>query len=118
MAGFGVCTIVFGLSRSLWLSIATLAMAGACDMISVIVRHTMVQLSTPDEMRGRVSAVNMIFIGASNEMGQFESGLTAHWFGAVPAVVAGGAACIVVVALWAWMFPSIRTLNQLTDKPD
>jgi len=117
MAGFGLCTIVFGLSRSLPLSVLSLGLSGACDMVSVIVRHTMVQLSTPDEMRGRVSAVNMLFIGASNEMGQFESGLTAYWLGAVPAVVVGGMACIVVVALWSWRFPVLRALDRITDKP-
>ena len=88
VAGFGTFTLVFGLSRNVVLSVAALVLIGACDMVSVIVRHTLVQMSTPDEMRGRVSAVNMIFIGASNEVGQFESGLTAAWFGAVPAVVA------------------------------
>ena len=83
-------------------------------MVSVIVRHTMVQLATPDDMRGRVSAVNMIFIGASNEVGQFESGLTAQWFGTVPAVVIGGIGTMVVVAAWAWLFPALRQVNQLT----
>ena len=77
-------------------------------MVSVIVRHTLVQLSTPDEMRGRVSAVNMVFIGASNEVGQFESGVTAQWFGTVPAVVLGGLGTIAIVALWAWRFPALR----------
>jgi len=81
-------------------------------MVSVIVRHTMIQLATPDEMRGRVSAVNMVFIGASNEVGQFESGLTAQWFGAVPAVLLGGAGTIAVVALWAWLFPALRNAGE------
>ena len=108
VAGFGVCTVIFGLSRNLALSLAALALVGACDMVSVVVRHTLVQLTTPDEMRGRVSAVNMIFIGASNEVGQFESGITAQWFGTVPAVVVGGLGTIAVVTLWAWMFPSLR----------
>ena len=90
VAGFGVCTIIFGLSRSLVLSLVSLLLLGATDMISVIVRSILVQLATPDEMRGRVNAVDMIFIGVSNELGQFESGLTAHWFGTVPAVVLGG----------------------------
>jgi len=114
VAGFGVFTVVFGLSRNIALSMAALILVGACDMVSVIVRHTMVQLATPDEMRGRVSAVNMIFIGASNEVGQFESGLTAQWFGTVPAVVIGGIGTIVVVALWAWLFPALRQVNALT----
>jgi Transmembrane secretion effector len=114
VAGFGTFTVVFGLSRSAALSMAALVLLGACDMVSVIVRNTMVQLATPDEMRGRVSAVNMVFIGASNEVGQFESGITAQWFGTVPAVVLGGLGTIGIVALWAWMFPDLRRVNELT----
>jgi len=106
--GFGLCTIVFGLSRNLALSLVALILLGACDMVSMIVRGTLVQVATPDEMRGRVSAVNMLFIGASNEVGQFESGLTAQWFGTVPAVVLGGAGTLLVVALWSRMFPELR----------
>jgi hypothetical protein len=83
-------------------------------MVSVIVRQTMIQLSTPDEMRGRVSAVNMVFVGASNEVGQFESGITAQWFGAVPAVVLGGLGTIAVVALWARLFPALRRVKDLS----
>jgi hypothetical protein len=113
VCGFGVFTVVFGLSRRLWLSLAALALIGACDMVSVIVRHTLVQLATPDEMRGRVSAVNMVFIGASNEVGQFESGIAAQWFGTVPAVVLGGLGTIAIVALWAWRFPALRRVNTL-----
>jgi MFS family permease len=108
VAGFGVATIAFGLSRNLIVSILSLLLCGAADMVSVIVRGTLVQLSTPDAMRGRVSAVNSIFIGASNEVGQFESGITAQWFGAVPAVLLGGVGTIVVVGVWAWMFPELR----------
>jgi MFS family permease len=111
--GFGFSTIVFGLSRNLLLSLAALALLGACDMISVIVRHTLVQLSTPDDMRGRVSAVNMVFIGASNEVGQFESGLTAQWFGTVPAVVLGGVGTLAVVAIWTALFPALRRVDKL-----
>jgi MFS family permease len=114
VAGFGVLTVVFGLSRHVALSMAALVLVGACDMVSVIVRHTMVQLATPDEMRGRVSAVNMIFIGASNEVGQFESGITAQWFGAVPAVVLGGIGTVLVVAAWALIFPALRKAGALT----
>ncbi len=114
VAGFGVFTVVFGLSRSVPISMASLILLGACDMVSVIVRHTLVQLSTPDEMRGRVSAVNMVFIGASNELGQFESGLTAQWFGMVPAVVIGGIGTMAVVAAWAWLFPDLRKVDELT----
>lgn len=113
--GFGVCTIVFGLSHNLALSLAALALLGACDMVSVFVRQTLVQLATPDDMRGRVSAVNSVFIGASNEVGQFESGLTAQWFGAVPAVVFGGLGTIAIVLLWSWLFPSLRRVDRLAD---
>lgn len=115
VAGFGVFTVTFGLSRSVPISMASLILLGACDMVSVIVRHTMVQLSTPDEMRGRVSAVNMVFIGASNELGQFESGVTAQWFGVVPAVVIGGIGTIAVVAAWAWLFPDLRKVDELVS---
>lgn len=115
VAGFGAFTVVFGLSRSMWLSLAALVLVGACDTVSIIVRHTLIQLATPDEMRGRVSAVNMVFIGASNEVGQFESGVTAAWFGAVPAVVLGGLGAIAVVALWAWRFPALRRVNELAN---
>jgi MFS family permease len=116
VCGFGVFTIVFGLSHSLALSLIALALTGAFDMVSVIVRSTLVQLKTPDEMRGRVSAVNMLFIGASNEVGQFESGLTAQWFGAVPAVILGGAGTIAVVLAWGWLFPSLRKVDQLEER--
>jgi Transmembrane secretion effector len=112
--GFGVFTLVFGLSRSLPLSIAALMLLGACDMVSVIIRHTVIQLGTPDAMRGRVSSVNMVFIGASNEVGQFESGLTAEWFGTVPAVVLGGIGTLLVVVTWAWLFPALRQVDRLT----
>jgi MFS family permease len=113
VAGFGVCTIIFGLSRSLTLSLIALVLLGASDMISVIIRATLTQLATPDEMRGRVTAVDMIFIGTSNEFGQFESGLTAQWFGTVPAVVLGGIGTLVVIALWAWWFPDLRKAGEL-----
>jgi MFS family permease len=111
--GFGLFTIVFGLSRNLVLSLAALMLLGACDMVSVIIRHTVVQLGTPDAMRGRVSSVNMVFIGASNEVGQFESGITAEWLGTVPAVVFGGIGTLLVVLTWAWMFPALRTVDRL-----
>ncbi|MEI8256961.1 MAG: MFS transporter [Deltaproteobacteria bacterium] len=115
VAVFGLATIVFGLSRSFALSLVALAVVGAADMISVVVRHTLVQLGTPREMRGRVSAVNSVFIGASNQLGEFESGVTAQWFGAVPAVIIGGLGTILVVALWAWMFPSLRKVDRLIE---
>jgi len=114
VAGFGLCTIVFGFSRSLVLSLISLILLGATDMISVIIRATLVQLRTPDEMRGRVMAVDMVFIGTSNELGQFESGLTAQWFGTVPAVVLGGVGTLAVIALWAWMFPELRRTGALS----
>jgi MFS family permease len=113
VAGFGAFTVVFGLSHSLALSLIALALTGAFDMVSVIVRSTLIQLTTPDEMRGRVSAVNMLFIGASNEVGQFESGITAQWFGPVPAVILGGAGTIAIVVLWNWLFPSLRKVDKL-----
>jgi MFS family permease len=114
VAIFGAATVVFGLSRNLLLSMAALLVLGASDMVSVIVRQTVVQIATPDEMRGRVSAVNMLFIGTSNQLGEFESGLTAAWFGTVPAVVLGGLGSLAVVGLWAWKFPELRKVNQLT----
>jgi len=113
VAGFGVFTIVFGLSHSLTLSLIALLLAGASDMISVIIRATLTLLATPDEMRGRVSAVDMIFIGTSNEFGQFESGVTAQWFGTVPAVVLGGVGTLVVIALWTFLFPDLRRAGEL-----
>lgn len=113
VVGFGLFTVVFGVSRNVWLSLISLLLIGAFDMVSVIVRSTMIQLATPDEMRGRVSAVNMLFIGASNEFGQFESGITAQWFGTVPAVVLGGLGTLIVVALWSWKFPELRAVDEL-----
>jgi len=110
---FGVFTVVFGISRNLAISLLMLFLIGASDSISVIVRHTMIQLSTPDQMRGRVSAVNTVFIGASNEVGQFESGLTAQWFGTVPAVVLGGIGTMVIVIVWSVLFPQLRQMDQL-----
>ncbi len=115
VAGFGVCTIIFGLSRSLAISLLALFLLGASDMISVIIRSILVQLATPDEMRGRVNAVDMIFVGVSNELGEFESGLTAHWFGTVPAVVLGGVGTLVVIGIWAWAFPELRNADQITN---
>ena len=115
VGGFGAFTVLFGISRSLVLSMAALILVGSMDMVSVVVRSTLVQLATPDEMRGRVSAVEMIFIGASNEIGQFESGLTAQWFGAVPAVIMGGVGTLLITALWAWNFPELRRIEKLSS---
>ncbi|MFB3891198.1 MAG: MFS transporter [Phycisphaerae bacterium] len=115
VAGFGVATVVFGLSRSLWLSLAMLALTGALDNISVVIRHTMVQLGTPNEMRGRVSAVNAIFIGSSNELGGFESGTVAQIFSPVVSVVSGGIGTIVIVLAWTGLFPSLRKVGRLAE---
>ena len=109
---YGCATVLFGLSTAFWLSLLALAVMGAGDMVSVYIRHLLVQLETPDEIRGRVSAVNAVFIGASNELGEFESGLTAAWFGAVPAVVVGGIATLTVAGVWARRFPELWTLDR------
>jgi hypothetical protein len=110
-----VATIVFGLSTNLALSLVALVVMGAGDMVSVYIRHLLVQLETPDEIRGRVSAVNSVFIGASNELGEFESGVTASWWGTVPAVVVGGVATLVVTGLWMRLFPVLRDLDTFPD---
>jgi MFS family permease len=111
---FGAATVVFGLSKSIWLSSAALLIVGASDMVSVVVRSSLLQLATPPEMRGRVSAVNWLFIGASNEFGEFESGVTAQWWGAVRAVVIGGIASMVVTTAAAGLFPQLRRVDALT----
>jgi MFS family permease len=112
VAGFGVATVVFALSRNFWLSLAALTVAGGFDMISMVIRHTLVQISTPDAMRGRVSALNWVFIGASSELGEFESGATAAWFGTVPAALLGGLGTVAVVALWSTLFPELRGTRE------
>jgi MFS family permease len=109
---FGAATVLFGLSVNFQLSMAALVLMGAGDMVSVYIRHMLVQLETPDAIRGRVSAVNSVFIGASNELGEFESGLTAAWFGLVPAVVIGGIATLAVTALCVWKFPVLRNMDR------
>jgi len=114
VAIFGAATIVFGFSRSLAISLIALFVAGAADSISVIIRGSLLQLATPPEMRGRVSAVNSLFIGASNELGEFESGLTAQWWGAVRATVYGGIGALAVAGLWSVIFPSLRRTDELT----
>lgn len=113
VAVFGVATVVFGLSQSFLLSLAALLTLGAADMISVVVRSSLIQLETPDAMRGRVSAVNFLFIGASNQLGEFESGATAAWFGTVPAVVLGGIGTLIVVSLWMHWFPQLAKRDKL-----
>lgn len=115
VAGFGVSTLVFGLSNQLWLSLAALAALGAFDMVSVVIRGTLIQLETPGHMRGRVSAVNGIFISTSNQLGEFESGMLAALVGAVPAVLIGGCGTLVVTVLWMRIFPSLRRRDTLAE---
>ena len=115
VAGFGACMVVFGLSRVMWLSMLALALGGAFDMVSVVLRSTILPLVTPDELRGRVNAVEMVFISASNELGAFESGLAAALIGAVPAVVLGGVATVVVAGLWWKLFPALGRVDRLDD---
>ncbi len=117
VALFGIFTVVFGLSTNVILSVICLIVLGATDMVSVVVRQTLIQVHTPDAMRGRVSAVNMVFIGASNELGEFESGLTAAWWGSVPAVVVGGLGTVAIVLLWAYLFPALRRANDFHTLP-
>jgi Arabinose efflux permease len=114
VGAFGVLTIIFGISHSLILSMIVLFMTGAADMVSVIIRAMLVQIATPDTMRGRVNAVDFIFIGVSNELGEFESGLTAQWFGTVPAVVLGGVGTLVIIGIWALLFPELRKADRLS----
>jgi MFS family permease len=115
VAIYGASILAFGLSTDYVFSAMALAAMGAADMASVYVRSTVVQLATPDAMRGRVSAVHMLFVGASNELGDFRAGVVAAWLGAVPAVMAGGAGTLLVVALWAWLFPQLRRIDRLGD---
>jgi MFS family permease len=112
---FGLATLVFGYSTSFWISLAALTLLGAGDMVSVFIRHLLVQLETPDAIRGRVSAVNSVFIGASNELGEFESGVAAAWLGAVPAVVIGGGATLLVALLWTRLFPELWRMDRFPD---
>jgi MFS family permease len=111
---FGLATIVFGLSTSFLLSLAALLLAGAGDMLSIYVRLILVQTHTPEHIRGRVSAVNSMFVGASNELGAFESGVMARLFGTVPSVLIGGCATLAIVGVWAWLFPQLRKVSHLT----
>jgi MFS family permease len=113
VAGFGLATIVFGLSTSLPLSLAALMVMGASDMISVVIRLSLVQLETPDAMRGRVSAVNSLCTGTSNHLGQFESGVVAAWLGTVPSVVIGGIGTLLIVVLWMHWFPALARREAL-----
>ena len=112
VALFGAATIVFGLSKSFSISLVALVLLGAGDMVSVYIRHLLVQLETPDAIRGRVSAVSSMFIGASNELGEFESGVTARWFGLVRAAVLGGVATLVVIGVYLKLFPDLRRMDR------
>ena len=116
VAIFGAATVLFGLSKSLLLSLLALFFVGASDMVSVVIRSSILQLATPPEMRGRVSAVNSLFLGASNELGEFESGLTASWWGAVRAVVIGGIGSLAVTGSWSIFFPNLRQADRLTPE--
>jgi len=112
---FGAFTVLFGLSTSIWLSVVALALVGASDMVSVTIRETIMQLWTPEEVRGRVNAVNSVFIGASNELGEFRAGTVAHLIGPVPAVVMGGVGSIAIAVIWSQLFTGLRqqrTLNR------
>lgn len=115
VAIFGVAVIVFALSGHFWLSLAALAAIGAGDGLSVFVRATVIQLATPPEMRGRVSAIHVLFVGATNELGEFRAGLVAAWLGTVPAALAGGIGALAIVALWAWRFPQLRRVDRLSE---
>ena len=115
---FGLFTVGFGLSTTAWLSIVLLALIGAADMVSVVIRETLLQLWTPDEVRGRVNAVNMVFLGASNELGEFRAGMMAAWIGVVPAVVFGGVGAVGVAVVWALLFPSLRDARYLDGRKE
>jgi MFS family permease len=113
---FGAFTVLFGFSTTVWLSVPALALVGAADMVSVTIRETIMQLWTPEEVRGRVNAVNGVFIGASNELGEFRAGTVAHFIGPVPAVVLGGFGAIVIAATWSRLFPELRNQRSLDKK--
>jgi sugar phosphate permease len=117
VALFGASMIVFGLSTSLWVSVIALAVGGAVDNISVVIRHVLVQTRTPDHLRGRVTAVNSVFIECSNELGGFESGAVAAWLGPVASVVSGGIGTLVITGLIAWWLPDLRRLGRLVERP-
>ena len=117
VAIFGLATIALGFSRSVPAAAAAMLVIGAADMVSVVVRHTLIQACTPDAMRGRVSAVAFVFISASNDLGEFESGITAHWWDTVPAILAGGIGSVLIVILWAVLFPRLRTADRFEARP-
>jgi MFS family permease len=109
---FGVSTVVFGLSTSFPLSLLALLILGASDAVSIVIRFSLVQIETPDEKRGRVSAINYLFVGSSNTLGEFESGLVAAWLGAIPSVVIGGLGSLLVAAVWMMLFPDLRRIDR------
>jgi hypothetical protein len=113
VAGFGTCMVLFGLSTSFYLSVALLVLSGIFDMVSVVIRSTLLQSRTPEALLGRVSSVNQIFVGSSNEIGMFESGVTARWWGASASVMVGGVATLGVVGVIAWFVPTLRRLGRL-----
>jgi MFS family permease len=112
---FGMCTALYGYSTNFWLSVALMLLAGAADQVSVVIRHVLVQVRTPDELRGRVGAVNALFIECSNELGAFESGFVAHLWGPVFSVVSGGIGTIVIVGVIGWLLPDLRNLGTLSE---
>ena len=113
---FGITTLVFGLSEWFFLSLLALIVMGAADMVSVVIRSTLVQLQTPNEMRGRVGAVNSIFIGASNQLGEFETGVTTEWLGVVPTIVISSIGTLLVVSIWLRLFPELYNWGKETEK--
>lgn len=115
VGAFGLATVLFGISRSFWISIVLVVFIGAVDMVSMIIRQSIIQLRTPDNMRGRVTAVNMVVVGASNQLGEFRAGVMAHWWGPVTAVIFGGACTLAIVLLWAWLFPALRNFGRLDE---
>ena len=115
VAVYGITIITFGLSTTMWLSLVALAVGGAADMVSVVLRQTILPLVTPDEIRGRVNAVEMVFISASNELGAFESGVAAALVGAVPAVVIGGVLTVAIAVCWTRFFPALAGVDRLDD---
>jgi MFS family permease len=116
VAVFGIATILFGLSRSFPLSLAMLVIIGASDMLSIVVRQPVIQLETPDAMRGRVSAVNALFIGTSNQIGEFRAGMTAAWFGTIPSVLIGGIGTLIVVLIWIKAFPALFHMRNFEQR--
>ena len=115
VGGFGIATIVFGLSQVFWVSLIALIVLGASDQVSVVIRNSLVQIATPDHMRGRVSAVHMLFTGTSNQLGEYRAGESAGHFGAVPAAVLGGVGTLVIAGIWLLTFPSLRKIDRFSD---